>query len=134
MPARRARTGLTPFVYPLHDWTSTVTHCARISYKSRKINLSQVFAGQDVGVKQVSDRIWLVTFMTTISAASTTRPAGSSRSRTPSGRKCYRCARNKTPPMRPEWTPVEGSGCRDLNFGRGDWIRTCWRAAEQRVA
>ena len=29
----------------------------------RKINLSQVFAGQDVGVKQVSDRIWLVTFM-----------------------------------------------------------------------
>ena len=49
--------------YPLHDWTATVTHCGRICYKSRKVNLSQVFAGQNVGVKQVSDRIWLVTFM-----------------------------------------------------------------------
>ena len=29
----------------------------------RKINLSYVFAGQNVGVKQVSERIWLVSFM-----------------------------------------------------------------------
>jgi len=28
-----------------------------------KINVSTVFAGQDVGVRQVSDRIWLVSFM-----------------------------------------------------------------------
>ena len=35
----------------------------RICFKKRKVNLSQVFAGQDVGVKQVSDRIWLVSFM-----------------------------------------------------------------------
>jgi putative transposase len=55
--------GLATLQYPLHDWTGTVTHCGRICYKTRKINLSQVFAGQDVGVKQVSDRIWLVTFM-----------------------------------------------------------------------
>src|SRR5688572_16180238 len=55
--------GLADLQYPLHDWTGTVTHCGRICYKRRKINLSQVFAGQDVGVKQVSDRIWLVTFM-----------------------------------------------------------------------
>ena len=27
------------------------------------MNLSQVFAGQQVGVRQVSERIWLVTFM-----------------------------------------------------------------------
>jgi hypothetical protein len=40
-----------------------VTHCGRICYKSRKVNLSQVFAGQDVGVKQVDDHLWLVTFM-----------------------------------------------------------------------
>ena len=33
------------------------------AYKRRKINLSLVFARQNVGVKQVSDRIWLVTFM-----------------------------------------------------------------------
>jgi len=59
----RPYTGLAPLAYPLHDWTGTVTHCGRICYKSRKVNLSQVFAGQDVGVKQVDDHIWLVTFM-----------------------------------------------------------------------
>jgi putative transposase len=31
--------------------------------QSRKVNLSTVFAGQDVGVRQVDERIWLVTFM-----------------------------------------------------------------------
>jgi putative transposase len=54
---------LPDLTYPLHDWTATVTTCGRICYKNRKINLSQAFAGQNVGVKQVSDRIWLVTFM-----------------------------------------------------------------------
>ncbi len=29
----------------------------------RKINVSQVFGGQKVGVTQVDDHIWLVTFM-----------------------------------------------------------------------
>jgi putative transposase len=55
--------GLPTLDYPFHDWTATVTHCGRICFKKRKVNLSQVFAGQDVGVKQVSDRIWLVSFM-----------------------------------------------------------------------
>jgi hypothetical protein len=35
----------------------------RICYQRRKINVSQVFAGQTVGVKQVDDHLWLVTFM-----------------------------------------------------------------------
>ncbi len=55
--------GLGELEYPLHDWTATVTRCGRICYKRRKINLSTVFAGQKVGVKQVSDKIWLVSFM-----------------------------------------------------------------------
>jgi putative transposase len=60
--ARQAATRQTMRTgYPMHDWTGTVTHCGRICYKRQKINLSQVFAGQDVGVKQVSERIWLVT-------------------------------------------------------------------------
>ena len=50
-------------IYPLHDWTATVTRCGRICWNRRKINVSTVFAGQDVGVRQVSDRIWLVSFM-----------------------------------------------------------------------
>ena len=63
--ARSARPyrGLEELDYPLHDWTATVTHCGRICYNRRKINLSQVFAGQRVGVKQVEDKIWLVSFM-----------------------------------------------------------------------
>src|SRR4029079_3861522 len=49
--------------YPFHDWSAAVTHCGRICFKGRKINLSHVFAGQQVGIKQVEDRIWLVSFM-----------------------------------------------------------------------
>ena len=49
--------------YPFHDKTVTVTTCGRICWGRQKINLSSVFAGQNVGVKQVSDQVWLVTFM-----------------------------------------------------------------------
>ena len=49
--------------YPFHDRTVTVTHCGRICISKLKINLSQVFAGQDVGLKEVQDGIWLVSFM-----------------------------------------------------------------------
>ena len=55
--------GLPDLHYPFHDKTLTVTACGRICFNRQKINLSQVFAGQNVGIKQVSDRIWLVTFM-----------------------------------------------------------------------
>jgi putative transposase len=55
--------GLEDLTYPFHDATFTVTHCGRICFKGRKVNLSQAFAGQNVGVTQVGDRLWLVTFM-----------------------------------------------------------------------
>ena len=55
--------GLEELSYPFHDTTITVTHCGRICFKGHKINLSHAFAGQNVGVTQVGDRIWLVTFM-----------------------------------------------------------------------
>jgi putative transposase len=59
----RVYRGLDELIYPFHDQTVTVTHCGRLCFKGRKVNLSQVFAGQNVGVTQVGDRIWLVTFM-----------------------------------------------------------------------
>lgn len=62
-PSLRPYAGLPDLDYPLHDWSAVVTTCGRICYRSRKINLSQVFAGQRVGVRQVSERIWLVSFM-----------------------------------------------------------------------
>ncbi len=48
---------------PFHDHTIAVTRCGRICFNGRKVNLSHVFAGQNVGVTQVGERIWLVTFM-----------------------------------------------------------------------
>jgi putative transposase len=59
----RPYAGLDDLVYPFHDWTAVVTRCGRICYQRRKINLSQVFAGQTVGVKQTDDHVWLVSFM-----------------------------------------------------------------------
>lgn len=49
--------------YPTHDRTVTVTRCCGICMKGKKINLSTVFAGQDVGIKEVNEQIWLVLFM-----------------------------------------------------------------------
>ena len=62
-PSPRPYTGLPELDYPFHDKTVTVTTCGRICFNRQKINLSTVFAGQSVGIKQVSEHIWLVTFM-----------------------------------------------------------------------
>jgi putative transposase len=47
----------------LHDKIIVVTHCGRICLGRKKINFSTVFAGQAVGIKEVHDDIWLVSFM-----------------------------------------------------------------------
>jgi putative transposase len=62
-PSPRPYLGLTDLEYPFHDRSITVTKCGRICLGRRKINLSTVFAGQKVGVKEVEDKIWLVSFM-----------------------------------------------------------------------
>ena len=59
----RVYRGLEELTYPFHDATITVTSCGRICFKGRKVNLSHAFSGQNVGVTQVGDRIWLVSFM-----------------------------------------------------------------------
>jgi hypothetical protein len=55
--------GLPELDYPFHDKAVSVTTCGRICFKRRKINLSTVFAGQTVGIKQTDEHIWLVSFM-----------------------------------------------------------------------
>ena len=55
--------GLGELEYPLHDRTVMVTSCGRICIGRRKINLSHVFAGQLVGIREVEEKIWLVSFM-----------------------------------------------------------------------
>ena len=62
-PSPRPYTGLPNIDYPLHDKTIVVTRCGRICLGRKKINFSQVFAGQAIGIKEVHDDIWLVSFM-----------------------------------------------------------------------
>ena len=35
-----------------------LTHRGRLYFDRRKISLSRVFAGQDIGIREVSDNIW----------------------------------------------------------------------------
>jgi putative transposase len=62
-PSARPYRGVDELDYPFHDWTAVITTCGRICYQRRKINVSQVFSGQKVGVKQVGEHVWLVSFM-----------------------------------------------------------------------
>lgn len=62
-PSTRIYQGLPEVKYPFHDRTVNVTSCGRICIRKKKIHMSQVFAGQAVGIKEVTDGIWLVSFM-----------------------------------------------------------------------
>ena len=62
-PSARPYRGLSDFDYPFQDRTITGLRCGRICFGGRKVNLSAVFAGQNVGVKENSEKIWLVSFM-----------------------------------------------------------------------
>jgi putative transposase len=49
--------------YPYHDRTVRVTRCGRICFGRLKVNLSNVFAGQLVGIREVEEQVWLVSFL-----------------------------------------------------------------------
>ena len=62
-PSIKQYSGLPDIDYPFADKVITITRCGRICMGSNKINVSTLFAGQKVGIKEVEDKIWLVTFM-----------------------------------------------------------------------
>jgi hypothetical protein len=68
-PAKRgaspfwAANGMGELEYPWHDRDILVTACARICLHRKKINISIVLAGQKLGIKEVDDGIWLISFM-----------------------------------------------------------------------
>ena len=62
-PAARPYQGIPEPHYPFHDRTVVVTSCGRLCLYRKKINLSVTLAGQALGVKEVDDGIWLVSFM-----------------------------------------------------------------------
>jgi transposase InsO family protein len=55
--------GLPEFIYPFHDREVLVTACGRLCLHRKRINISTVLAGQKLGIKEVDDGIWLVSFM-----------------------------------------------------------------------
>jgi transposase InsO family protein len=55
--------GLPELEYPLHDREYLVTACGRICMHRKKINISTVLAGQKLGLNEVDDGIWLISFM-----------------------------------------------------------------------
>jgi Integrase core domain len=61
--SNRPYTGLPELSYPLHDKQYMVTACGRVCMHRKKINVSTVLAGQLVGLKEVEEGIWLVSFM-----------------------------------------------------------------------
>lgn len=62
-PSLRQYDGIPDPDYPFHDQTIVVTNCGRLCLHRKKINLSTSLAGQAVGIKEVDDGIWLVSFM-----------------------------------------------------------------------
>ena len=48
---------------PLHDRDVLVTACGRICMHRKRINVSTVLAGQRLGIKEVDEGIWIVSFM-----------------------------------------------------------------------
>jgi hypothetical protein len=62
-PSTRQYRGIGQLSYSFHDGTVLVTCCGRICIFKKKINLSTSLAGQAVGIREVDDGIWLVSFM-----------------------------------------------------------------------
>lgn len=55
--------GLPPLAYPGYDKTLIISNCGRVCTRRGKIHVSRAFANQPVGLKEVDDHIWEVSFM-----------------------------------------------------------------------
>src|SRR6185295_14879453 len=62
-PSRYPYQGLPGLEYPFHDRDVLVTACGRICIYRKKVNVSTVLAGQRLGIKEVDEGIWLVSFI-----------------------------------------------------------------------
>ena len=55
--------GLPGLTYRWHDSDALITACARLCMHRKRISISHVLAGQRVGIKEVDEGIWIVSFM-----------------------------------------------------------------------
>lgn len=63
VPSSREFVKPEPLFYPFHDKTITVSQCGRICDRGLKVSLSRAFAGVEVGIKEMEDGIWVVSFL-----------------------------------------------------------------------
>jgi putative transposase len=63
IPSSRIYQGLPNLEYPFYDKTIIVTNGGRVCMNKKKIHLSTAFAGQKVGIREIEEKIWLVSFM-----------------------------------------------------------------------
>ncbi len=61
--SEQAYQGLPDLQCHFHDKSVVITECGRLSLDRKKIHISTVLAGQRVGIGQVEDQIWQVSFM-----------------------------------------------------------------------
>jgi transposase InsO family protein len=59
----RCYDGLPELTYPFHDRDVLVTACGRLFFHRKRVNISTVLAGQRLGIKEVDEGIWLLSFM-----------------------------------------------------------------------
>jgi len=90
--------------YPFHDKTVVVTRCGRLCLHRKKVNLSTCLVDQAVGIEEVEDGIWLVSFMDYHLGdidweEKTLQPLPN-----PFGPKSYLCLRNNLLSMSPDRT------------------------------
>ena len=62
-PLKAPLSGPPDLEYPFHDRDVLVTACGRICLHRKKINVSTVLAGQRLGIREVDEGIWLVSFI-----------------------------------------------------------------------
>ncbi len=86
--------GLPDVTYPTHERDTLVTACGRICMHRKKINISTCLAGQRLGLSEVDDGIWLVSFMQHDLGYIDVEQKTLQLSTTCSAPKCYLCLRN----------------------------------------
>jgi hypothetical protein len=59
----RSYAGLPELTCPFHDRDVVITACGRLCLHRKRVNISTVLAGQKLGIKEVDESIWLVSFM-----------------------------------------------------------------------
>lgn len=53
---------LKPIEYPLHDIVSRISTAGQLKIKSRTIFIGRAFSGQDVALREIANKLFLVTF------------------------------------------------------------------------